>query len=32
VVRTSSDKVIGLRSGENDVRKLVLEVYLETVK
>ncbi|MFI5139337.1 MAG: hypothetical protein ACHQIM_16060 [Sphingobacteriales bacterium] len=32
VVRAASYKVIGLMSGEDDVKKLVLEVYLETVK
>ena len=32
VVRAVSYKVIGLRSGENDGKKLELEVYLETVK
>jgi hypothetical protein len=32
VVRATTYKVTGIRSGVDDVKKLVLEVYLETVK
>jgi hypothetical protein len=32
VVRAATYKVVGIRSGADDVKKLVLEVYLETVK
>jgi hypothetical protein len=32
IVRAATYKVVGIRSGVDDVKKLVLEVYLETVK
>jgi hypothetical protein len=32
MIRAASYRVVGLRQGNNDTKKLVLEIYLETIK